>query len=148
MKVKAYACVDCHTTFQHPLSRGRPPIRCPKCRHNPDPLRRKAVRSAPALTVLPTAAERVAEAAGHAEPVLALVQAELSSAGTLETSTGAIAVSLARLLDAGGHTASSAASLARELRATMAQACKDEEASDALDTMAQRWRDRRKADGA
>jgi hypothetical protein len=67
------------------------------------------------------------------------IETELRSAGRDCTPEGVLTIQLAELLTAGGHTASGAAALARELRATLDSALKDAtKKADALDELAQR----------
>lgn len=73
------------------------------------------------MTPLVKAASAATEPTGSLE---ASIRAELDRYGKLDSSDGAAALYAARLLDAGGHTGSSAASLLRECRAATEAAVK------------------------
>lgn len=121
-------CTKCGRRFTPKPGPGRPRRRCEQCR--PPELRRPD--QAPLST-----SENVEIPAETG--LVATVTAELRAASRENSPEGAIALNLARMLAEGGHTASGAAALARELRATLEAATKDApKRADSLDELAER----------
>lgn len=115
---------------------GKPRSKCVRCA----PPRNRAARvSAPVV-------ELGAAAAPVSTGVVAAVRAELEAAGRLDCAAGALAVSLAEQLQAGGQSGASAAALSREIRAAVESALKEAKpAGDALDELRERRAQRRGA---
>jgi hypothetical protein len=124
-------CSKCGQTFTPKPGPGRPRLRCEKCRPSEPPRDRQPTLSAPVALPVGNPAPRA--------DLVTSVETELRSAGRDSSPEGVLTVHLAELLSAGGHTASGAAALARELRATLDSALKDAtKKADALDELAQR----------
>jgi hypothetical protein len=97
-------CSRCKKPFEQKPGPGRPRKQCEVCRA-PRPT---SVRSAPARPV----------AESPAGPV-ALTEAQLRTAGRLDTPKGAMVMHLTRELVAGGHTASGLAALAGRIESLL-----------------------------
>jgi hypothetical protein len=102
---------------------GKPRKRCTICA---PPRKAVPTRPAPVVAVPDITAELATVAA---------VRKQLATVGREATPEGVIALGLAGLLDAGGHTASGAAALARELRVTLTAALVDARPASALDEL-------------
>lgn len=97
--------------------------------------RARGVEPAGRVVALPAAASSTSPAGANA----AAVRERLSAAGRLGSPEGVAALTLAGLLDGGGHTAAGAAALAKQLLATVAAAVGDvPAAADRLDELAAR----------
>lgn len=92
---------SCGRRIQQPLT-GRRRLKCEKC----------SPRQAPRARVVTLPIDNVSPGR-----IAHVVREALGAVNKLETPDGAVALHLAELLDQGGHTGPSAASLARELRA-------------------------------
>lgn len=118
-------CADCGRPIPPQTEKGRPRKYCVACR--------------------PPRARREPGARAHAQPVedqnlIDRYTAELEEAGRLDTPDGAHVMLLARLLARGGHSASGAAALSRELRTAMNVALRDlgSDGGDLVDELARR----------
>lgn len=128
------ATSGCGREVPKPQGRSRPRKYCLECR----PRWRK-----PGAVVDLAPVEAKPQGVG----LVATYQTRLKVADRLATPEGEHVMLLAEMLAAGGHTASGAASLSRELRAAMEEALKGAPTSaDALDELATRRE--RKASGA
>lgn len=123
------ATEGCGNTIPPQKGRARPRKFCEECRPPKN-------RPNPRVITLPEAAgEPVEESPG----LVASYRAQLEAADRLDSPEGALVMHLARLFEAGQHTASGAASLSRELRAAMEEALKGAPAkADSLDELAAR----------
>lgn len=108
----ARTCADCGERLPAPVAgAGKPRRYCETC----SPSRRRKPPAKPTLVTVdavPTEPGRV-----HARTL-----EMLQSAGRDETPLGAVALTLAEQIDAGGHAASGYAALAKQLEATLASA--------------------------
>jgi hypothetical protein len=128
-------CRKCHKPIPPQQGPGRRRTMCGDC--SPKDRRDRKVRQ---VTTLPQA---LMVNAGSLEEA---TRASLTEADRLDTAPGALALYLAGQLDAGGHSGSSTAALAREYRAAVDAATKGATgASTALDELRARRAKRRGA---
>jgi hypothetical protein len=99
-------CTKCGAPFQPKPGPGRPRARCHKC-SPPEKRRDDQPLLSPAAEV------------PDAGSVVDVIREELTAAGRVDTPKGRITLLLASQLAAGGHTASGAAALARQLEASL-----------------------------
>ena len=115
---------------------GKPRKRCTTCA---PPRGKAADRPAPAPVVDLTAGKSPALLDESDWPQVVAVRSVLAAAGREHAPAGVLALRLAAMVDEGGHTASGAAALARQLLATMDTALAGApKAADKLDEIAQR----------
>jgi hypothetical protein len=101
---------DCGAPIPPQVGPGRPRTKCDACRRvRSRPERRKGI-------VTPLRAETAAAAVAEPVSLETAIRAELDRYGRADSPDGAAALYAARVLDMGGHTGSSAASLLREMR--------------------------------
>src|SRR4051812_10735089 len=105
----------CGAVIPPQIGPGRPRVKCETCKPS---VRRERPAKTPAATV---SALVKPESVGTLE---AAIRAELDRYGRADSPDGAAALYAARLLDVGGHTGSSAASLLRECRSATEAAIK------------------------
>lgn len=131
MAAQRRRCRKCRVQFSRPMGSRR--LDCEKC----SPPR---VRSTPAEPVAEVAELAPERARGDLETTTLV---ELAAVGRAETTAGALALYLARQLDAGGHTGSQTAALAARLLEARAQAVAGATPTDdAVDELRRRreWR--------
>lgn len=134
------AVCECGAEFTPRPGPGRPRKRCEAC----GPSRAKQ-QPGPQPSLAPTAPIGVPEAMPR-KGLVGSIEDRLEKAQRESTPEGVIALGLAELLAAGGHTASGAASLARELRATLDAALAGApKAADIVDELQSRRERRRGA---
>ncbi len=119
MSIRVCTRVGCGAEYAWDPKPGRPPRYCEACRAEiARPKRQVAPTTPRPVTVLPEQRPTTTSA------TLEAVQAKLTAAGRTDTVPGAVALRLAALLDAGGHSASGYAALARQLTASVEEACR------------------------
>lgn len=134
------ATPDCGQVIPAQKGSARPRKYCAECR----PPRN---RPNPRVVTLPGSPKSPDEVPAALPTLVEAYRQELADAERLETPEGAQVLELAMMFAAGGHTASGAASLSKELRAAKAEALKGAaKQGDALDELEQRRR--LKASGA
>lgn len=132
------ACKDCGCDLPVQTGRGRRRTYCEEC----SPARRgKATRRVPEVTALPPAAVVAADPVG----IVRNTSDALEAAGRLETPDGAVALHMARLLEAGSYNAQGAKSLADAHAQSLERALKGaERVADAVDELRAKREQRRR----